>query len=490
MITTKDLEQNLTIFVKPNKLKRKSALFYDKMYHRKKGIMNTSIFKEYDIRGTYPTEINEETAYLIGHSYGSYLQEMLDHHKCVVGHDNRLSSPKLYEKMIEGILESGCNVIDYGLITTPMHYYTRYLNNCFGIMVTASHNPKDDNGFKFSFDHLANARGQMIYDFREYTLKKKFLNGHGIREKREVKDLYLQYMQENVHMGPRNLKVIIDPGNGVTTTIAQACHDLFPNLDVTYICNENDGTFPNHHPDPAVEENLSMLKEKVLKTKADIGIAYDGDGDRVGVVDEQGRFLEADKLLIIGVRALINQVINKTFLYDVKCTKALEDEIIKLGGTPYMERTGTSYTEASTKKKNIPLGGELSGHIFFNDRGVEVCSGIYDGLRILEILSKTEQSLSQLLEGINHYISTPEIKIPSDNTLKFEVIEKVKDYVKEKNYQASFIDGARISFDEGWALIRASNTGPNITLRFEAKNEDFLNKIKEEFTSLVNKLNQ
>ena len=484
------LEQNKMKFCQTKCFSTKRPKKYDKMYHRKKDIMNTSIFKEYDIRASYPNEINEEIAYLIGRSYGSYLQEILDQQKCVVGHDNRLSSKSLYENMIAGILDSGCNVIDYGLITTPMHYYTRYLNKCFGIMVTASHNPKDDNGFKFSFDHLANARVKMIYDFRDYTLKKVFLDGQGIREKREIKDLYLQYMKDNVHMGSRKLKVVIDSGNGVTSTIAKDCHDIFSNLDVTYICNENDGTFPNHHPDPAVEENLSMLKQKVIETHADIGIAYDGDGDRVGVVDEQGRFLEADKLLIIGVRALINEVTNNTFLYDVKCTKALEDEIIKLGGTPYMERTGTSYTEASTKERNIPLGGELSGHIFFNDRGPEVCSGIYDGLRILEILSKSDKSLSELLEGINLYHSTPEIKINCDNEKKFEVVEKVKQYVKDKKYNASFIDGARISFEKGWALIRASNTGPNITLRFEAQNNEFLEQIKEEFTTLVNQLNK
>lgn len=451
--------------------------------------MKTEIFKEYDIRGTYPNEINENVAYQIGLSYGSYLREFVDTQKCVVGHDNRLSSPSLYESMIKGILESGCNVIDYGLVTTPMHYYTRYINQAMGIMVTASHNPKDDNGFKFSFDHLANARGKMIYEFRDYTFANEFLKGNGIRETRNIREDYLKYMQDNIVMGPRNLKVVIDAGNGVATTIASSCHDLFPNLDVTYICNENDGSFPNHHPDPAVEENLSMLKEKVLELHADIGIAYDGDGDRLGVVNECGKFLEADKLLIIGVRSMINSVINKTFLYDVKCTKALEDEIIKLGGTPFMCRTGTSYTEATTKEKGIPLGGEYSGHIFFNDRGPEVCSGIYDGLRILEILSNTEKTVSGLLEGINQYISSPEIKIPCGNQKKFQIVEKVKEYVEEKKYHFSDIDGVRVSFDDGWALIRASNTGPNLTLRFEATTEEFLNQIKKEFMNLVQELN-
>ncbi len=452
--------------------------------------MNTSIFKEYDIRANYPNDINEETAYIIGLSYGSYIQEFFEKKKCVVGHDNRLSSPSLYENMIKGILESGCNVIDYGQITTPMHYYTRHINRAFGIMVTASHNPKDDNGFKFSFDDLANARGKMIYDFRDYTLKKEFLHGSGIREKRDIKNDYLQYMKSNIDMGKRNLKVVIDPGNGVTSTIVKECHNLFSNLDVTYICDENDGTFPNHHPDPAVEENLSMLKEKVKEIKADIGIAYDGDGDRVGFVDELGNYVPADKILLIATRALINTFQNKTILYDVKCSKALEDEIIKLGGIPYMERTGTSYTEASTKSKNIPLGGEYSGHLFFNDRGPEVCSGIYDGLRILEILSKTKKNFSNLLDGIEKYITTPEIKIASPNEKKFEIVEKVKNYVKEKQYNYNDIDGVRVLFKEGWALIRASNTGPNLILRFEAKTQDFLYNIEKEFTDLVNSFNQ
>ncbi|MCI8394435.1 MAG: phosphomannomutase/phosphoglucomutase [Bacilli bacterium] len=450
--------------------------------------MNTTIFKEYDIRGTYPTEINEETAYIIGKSYGSYIQEKLKIHKCVIGHDNRLSSPSLYENMKNGILNSGCNVIDYGLVTTPMHYYTRYLDHTMGIMVTASHNPKDDNGFKFSFDSLANARGKMIVDFKEYTLKGEFLDGKGLFEKRDVTSAYLKYMQDNIQMGDRKLKVVIDPGNGTTSIIVKECHNLFPNLDITYICAENDGTFPNHHPDPAVEENLTFLKEKVLEEKADIGISYDGDGDRLGIIDEFATFVPADKLLIIALRAIRNEIQNPTFLYDVKCTKALEDEIRKLNAIPYMERTGTSYTEATTKEKNIPLGGELSGHIFFNDRGPEICSGIYDGLRYLEILSKTNLPFSKLLDGITEYISTPEIKIPCANENKFSIIEKVKEYVQQKNYQACFMDGARVTFEDGWALIRASNTGPNITLRFEAKTKEFLNQIQKEFTLLVTKL--
>ncbi len=449
--------------------------------------INKTIFKEYDIRGTYPNEINDETAYLIGLGYGSYLQEKLDCKCCVVGRDNRLSSKNLSANLIRGITDSGCNVLNYGLITTPMHYLTRHLNNTYGIMVTASHNPKDDNGFKFSFDKLANARGQMIYDFRDYVLNGKFLNGLGKVTVKDIKQEYLAYMQKNIAMGPKKVKAVIDLGNGATTCIAKEIHSLFHNLDITYICDENDGTFPNHHPDPAVIENMQMLRNKVIEEKADIGIAYDGDGDRIGIISEKGDYIPADKFMIIMVRDLLPKINNKTILYDVKCTKALEDEIIKLQGTPYCYRTGTSYTEAKTKELNLEFGGEFSGHIFFNDRDYALGSGIYAGLRILEILSQCDKTVSELLEGITNYYSTPEIKIKTTNEEKFKIVDQVKEYVKSKNYTFNDIDGIRVNFDQGWALVRASNTGPNLTVRFEATTEEYLKELQDEFMDVLNK---
>ncbi len=449
--------------------------------------INKTIFKEYDIRGTYPNEINDETAYLIGLGYGSYLQEKLDCKCCVVGRDNRLSSKNLSANLIRGITDSGCNVLNYGLITTPMHYLTRHLNDTYGIMVTASHNPKDDNGFKFSFDKLANARGQMIYDFRDYVLNGKFLNGLGKVTVKDIKQEYLAYMQKNIAMGPKKVKAVIDLGNGATTCIAKEIHSLFTNLDITYICDENDGTFPNHHPDPAVIENMQMLRDKVIEEKADIGIAYDGDGDRIGIISEKGDYIPADKFMIIMVRDLLPKINNKTILYDVKCTKALEDEIIKLQGTPYCYRTGTSYTEAKTKELNLEFGGEFSGHIFFNDRDYALGSGIYAGLRILEILSKCDKTVSELLEGITNYYSTPEIKIKTTNEEKFKIVDQVKEYVKSKNYTYNDIDGIRVNFEQGWALVRASNTGPNLTVRFEATTEEYLKELQDEFMGVLNK---
>ncbi len=448
-------------------------------------MINRDIFKEYDIRGEYNKELFDEDAYLIGRGYGSYIKEKFNQNACVVGRDNRLSSPVLLEKLIKGIIDSGVDVIDYGLITTPMHYLTRHKNNLLGIMVTASHNPKNDNGFKFSFDKLANARGKMIYDFRDYVLEGKFLSGKGTIYKENIKDEYLEYMKKNIKMGEKSVKVVIDMGNGVTTSIAKDIHNLFPNVNATYICDKDDGTFPNHHPDPAVLENMQMLKEKVISTKADLGIAYDGDGDRVGFILDNGDYITADKFMIIIIRDLIKNVAKKEFLYDVKCSKSLSDEIEVLGGKSVMYRTGTSYTEAKTKELNLPFGGEFSGHIFFNDRDYALGSGIYAGLRFIEILSKTNKKAHELLEGINEYCATPEIKISASNDKKFLIVNKVLEYVKNKNYDYLDIDGVRVNFENGWGLVRASNTGPNLTLRFEAKTEEELEKIKQEFVDLV-----
>lgn len=448
--------------------------------------IDASIFKEYDIRGTYNVNLNEESAYQIGRGYGSYLIEKLKETTCVVGRDNRLSSLSLSNALIEGITDSGCNVYNYGQITTPMHYLTRHINNLYGIMVTASHNPKEDNGFKFSFDKLANARGKMIYDFRDYVFAGNFLEGSGKVTSKDCKQLYLDYMKKNIEMGDKKVKAIIDLGNGATTCIAKEVHKLFPNLDITYLCSENDGSFPNHHPDPAVEENMEMLKQKVIDEKADVGIAYDGDGDRIGIVLENGNYISADQYMILIAKDILPKLENKTILYDVKCSKSLEDEIKKLGGTPYVYRTGTSYTEAKTKELALSFGGEFSGHVFFNDRDYALGSGIYAGLRLLEILSKSDKSLSEMLEDTTKYYSTPEIKIKTTNEKKFEIVKKVLEYVQEKKYNYNDIDGVRINFNDGWALVRASNTGPNLTIRFEAKTESYLEELKKEFMDVVN----
>lgn len=451
--------------------------------------MNPNIFREYDIRGTYPETINETTAYTIGRSYGSYLREKLNQTTCIVSHDNRVSSPALAAYLTKGITDSGVNVYNYGLTTTPMHYYARYVHNLFGIMITASHNPKDDNGFKFSFDHLANARGSMIEDFKNYTFAGDFLSGNGTVSSGNITEKYVEFLKYGVEFGRRKRKVIIDLGNGTTSIIARKIFERI-NVDFEIIFEENDGRFPNHHPDPNVEANLEALKKEVVAKKADCGIAFDGDGDRVGIVDEKGHMVSSDHYMILIIRNIINNVKNKTFLYDVKCTKALEEEIKRLGGTPLCYRTGASYTQAKMKEDDIPFGGEYSGHFFFRDKIADVGSGIYAGLRLLEIMSKTSEPLSKLLSDIPKYYSTAEIKFTSPDEKKFEVIKRIKEFCESQNWVLNTIDGVRVEFDTGWALVRASNTGPNITMRCEASTEDGLRNLEQIFTKIINTYNK
>ena len=451
--------------------------------------MKDKIFREYDIRGKYNEDINELVAYKIGLGYGSFLQEYLNQDTCIVSRDNRLSSPYLHDNLIKGLLETGINVIDYGLTTTPMNYYGRHINNLFGIMITASHNPKDENGFKFSFDEYANARGQMIQDFKKYIEKGKFKKGNGHLENKDLKEDYINYVVSNLKMGKKRLKVVLDPANGVTTTVARSIFEKF-NLDLTIINEKSDGSFPNHHPDPSIEDNLRELKEKVLEIHADLGIGFDGDGDRIGIIDELGNMVQIEDYAIIILRNIIDKVDNKSFLYDAKCSDNFKDEIIRLGGTPVICRTGSSYTQEKVLKENIPFGIQYVGHISLNDRLFSTESAMYSSLRLIEILSKTDKSLSELVKTIPHYLNSPEEKFASDDNKKRDVIDKIKSYCNEKGYKYLEIDGLKVLFKDAWAYVRASNTGPNITLRCEAKNKDDLDNLVKLFKTLIDIYNK
>ena len=446
--------------------------------------IDTNIFRAYDIRGKYPSEINEQVAYTIGKSYGSYLQEKYNKNGCVVSRDNRLSSETLLQNLIKGITASGCNVINYNLTTTPMNYYGRYLNQLPGVMVTASHNPKDDNGFKFSFDGMINARGEMIEDFKKYTLAGNFKSGMGKITNSNINDKYLEYLKYSIKFGKNKRKIVIDAGNGATCAIVKK---VFDNSYCTpiYINDILDGNFPNHHPDPTVKENMRQLQEAVKKEKADFGIAYDGDGDRIGIVMDNGEILPIEYFMIICIQDMFPSVANKTFLYDIKCSKCLEDYINMLGGTPLCYRTGASYTEYKVHQDNLPFGGEYSGHIFFRDRDADVGSAIYASLRFLEIMSKNSDKLSKIVANFPKYYATDEIKIPASDKIKFQVVEKVKEYAKQANYPINDIDGVRITYTNGWAVVRASNTGGNITFRAEADTPEGVNILENIYIPMI-----
>ena len=451
--------------------------------------INRNIFRGYDIRGVYPTEIDADTAYTIGLGFGSHIKN-IGKTNCVVGHDNRLSSDELYNALIKGITETGIDVISLGLCTTPMYYYACLKLQVYsGVMVTASHNPKDDNGFKFAFDESGNCKGQEIQDFLEFILKGEFNEGNGSVTDYDIRNEYLTLFKENLNFGPRRVKVVLDPGNGTTSIIMKELYSMFP-IDIVCINDESDGTFPNHHPDPCVEKNLEQLKQKVIETGADIGLSFDGDGDRMGMVSNTTKFIPTDKYMIIVVRDIINKVSKKEFLCDVKCSKSFTDEVEKLGGKAITYRTGNSYTKAMVRDADLPFGGELSGHVYFRDRWLGFDSGLYAGLRMLEILSNTDKTVEELLEGINEYYSTEELKFASPDDKKFGIVNKIGEYATEKDYKFLDIDGVKVLFDDGWALVRASNTGPNITARFEASSEERLEEIQKEFIGLIQQLNR
>ncbi len=451
--------------------------------------INENIFRGYDIRGIYPTELDEDTVYTVGLGFGSYIQT-IGKTTCVIGHDNRLSGESLYNALIKGITETGVNIISLGLCTTPMYYYACIkLGIPSGVMVTASHNPKDDNGLKFAFDESGNCKGQEIQDFLAYIKAGNFKTGNGTVTDYSIREEYLELFRTNLHFGNRKLKVVIDPGNGTTSIIAKELYEMFP-MELHVINGASDGTFPNHHPDPCVEDNLTQLKDKVKELQADVGLGFDGDGDRLGVVSEKGTFIPTDQYMIIIVRDIINKVAKKKFLYDVKCSKSLSDEIERLGGEGLCYRTGNSYTKAKVRDDDLPFGGELSGHVYFRDRWPGFDSGLYAGLRLLEILSNTDKTVTELLSGINKYYSTEELKFKSSDTKKFAIIDKVAEYAKSKDYKFLDIDGVKVLFDDGWALVRASNTGPNITARFEAKTEERLEELQQEFTNLIKEYNK
>ena len=447
--------------------------------------INPNIFREYDIRAIADKELSSDVAYTIGRSFGSYIQEN-NKTKAIVGHDNRLTSSRLSEAIIKGLTESGIDVIDLGLVTTPMYYFARiHYKTPAGIMITASHNPKEYNGFKISFNEIGNAYGKLIKDFKDYTFTLNFREGNGKVEKKDIKKAYLNNIKNSIKLGDRKIKVAIDCGNGTGSVIIKDILDLF-DIDYNLLYCTSDPNFPNHTPDPAVSKNMIDLGKKVKEIKADFGIGIDGDADRVGVVDENGNYLTADLVMLIIYRNILNQMKNKTAIFDVKCSRTLIDGIKELNLKPIMNRTGNPYCNLKMQSENLDFGGEYSGHFFFRDKYQGFDDGIYAGLRLIEILSKTNKNFSELLDNINKYVATEEIIIKVTEENKFAIVDGVINYVKEKGYKYEDIDGIRIEFDDSWALIRASNTGPNLTVRYEAKTEDRLQKIQNEFQEIIN----
>ena len=446
-----------------------------------------NIFREYDIRGVYGEELSDELAYHIGRAFGTKLvRQNID--TTVVAYDNRLSSVNLEKSLVKGLVDTGIKVLRIGLATTPMCYFAANYTGCnSSMMITASHNPKEYNGFKFSYNGIHNAYGPSVMEIHDLIREQDYENGVGSITDVDIRGPYVDLVVSKLNFG-RKIKAIYDCGNGTGSVIAG---DIFKRLedkiDAIPLFDISDGNFPNHHPDPCVEENLTILKQKVVELGADVGVGYDGDADRVGFVDEKGTFIEIDKFLAVMWDYLYDKVDKKECLFDVKCSKTLEDELIKLGVKPVEYRTGNSYTRAESARGDYPLSGELSGHVYFRDKWPGYDDGIYVGMRLIEMISNSDKPLSSYLENLSKYYSTPEIKVKVTDETKFEIVSKIKDYCETKGYRFINIDGVKVKFDDGFALVRASNTGPNITMRFEAKTEEKLNAYKTEFEEELKK---
>ena len=450
-------------------------------------MLDTSVLRENDIRGVYGKNINEDVAFLVGAAFGTYL---LNNNKtiCVVGFDNRLSGESLVEHAIKGLVSTGINVTFIGMVTTAiLNYATIHLNIEAGLMVTASHNPSEENGFKLfgnDFLHLSHEELEIVYNLIK---TKDFKIGKGNIEYINVNSSYINMIDTYILKGKKRLRVAIDCGNGTTSLFIKTIINKF-NIDPIYLNTKSDGSFPVHNPDPNNDENLRELKKVVVEKKCDYGVAYDGDGDRFGIVDELGNTIESDKLIAIFARNIIPKTLNKKVIMDVKCSNALEIDIKKLGAKPIMVKNGSAYIESVMKYEDVLIGGEYSGHIFFRDKFYGFDDGIYGGLRMYEILSNTDKLCSELLEGYKKYYNTPEIRINTTDNKKWNIINRIKDYVIAKGYDYIDIDGVRVVFEDGWALIRCSNTQPCLTSRYEAETESRLLSIKKEFEDLINKL--
>ncbi|RKY73014.1 MAG: phosphomannomutase [Candidatus Latescibacterota bacterium] len=440
--------------------------------------MNPEIFREYDIRGVVDKDLTDEIARQIGQAFGTYVQAV-GKKNLVVGRDNRLSSERFANAVIDGLLSTGCNVVDVGLLPTPVFYYSIvHLQKDGGIMITGSHNPPDFNGFKIC-EGYASIYGEKIQRLKTIIQSSRFAKGKGKLDRAETVDSYCSYLKSRIDI-KREVKVVLDAGNGTTGAVAP---DLIEAIGcrVKRLYCDLDGNFPNHFPDPTIPEYLKDLTQVVKGEKAELGVAYDGDGDRIGVVDDKGRIVWGDRLLILFSRQILKQKKGAKIIFDVKCSQALMEDVKKHGGVPIMWKTGHSLIKEKLRQEGALLAGEMSGHMFFADRYYGYDDAIYASCRLLEILSQSNKALSELLKDVPLYFATPEIRVPCPDEEKFKVVEQVKRYFQSR-YNTIDVDGVRILFDDGWGLIRASNTQPILVLRFEARTEQGLEEIREIIT--------
>ncbi len=438
--------------------------------------INPFIFREYDIRGVVEKDLTEPVVESIGKAYGTYLQRQ-GGKSVSVGGDIRLSTERFRKVLIKGLISTGVDVVNLGVVPTPVLYFSLFkLSVDGGVMITGSHNPAEFNGLKMSVGQNS-LFGEEIQKLRKIIEAEDFLVGNGQVTKADILPEYIEDIASRINISGQ-LKVVFDCGNGAGSLVIE---DLMRALGVNayFMYCEPDGTFPNHHPDPTVEEYLSDLKDQVLKLNADLGIAFDGDADRLGVIDDKGEIIWGDRLLILFARNILKEKKGQKIIFEVKCSQALPEAIEAAGGEPIMWKTGHSLLKKKMKESGAVIGGEMSGHLFFADRYHGYDDAVYAAARLIELLSIEKKKASDLLSDIPQYYSTPEIRleIESDEE-KFRIARKAEEYFKA-NHEVIDVDGVRILFGDGWGLVRASNTQPVLVLRFEAQTPERLEEIKK-----------
>ena len=445
--------------------------------------LNENIFRANDIRGIALEDLTEEVIFALGRALGT---ESLNRKQddFIIGRDGRISSPLLFEWLSEGVLSTGCNVIDIGVVPSPVLYHATFnLSSSSGVVITGSHNPSNYNGFKILFNNNSTS-SEEIQSIKKRIKEQDFLSGAGRIESLDVVESYVEEVKNNIKLS-RPLNISIDCGNGAAGVVAEKVYKGI-GCEVEGLYCDLDGNFPNHHPDPSRPENVEDLIELVLKNKSEIGLAFDGDADRLGIISPSGEMIFPDMQMIVFSEYILKKKPNSKIVFDVKCSKLLEEAILKSNGIPIMSKTGHTFIKSMIRDHGAILGGEMSGHIFFNDRWPGFDDGVYAGARMLEILSHSEGE--DIFRTLPKLVSTPEINIETTDEDKFSIINDFKKISNFEDGKIIDIDGIRVEFDNGWGLLRASNTSPVLVLRFEADSSEALNNIKDRFKDTLNKI--